>query len=535
MGIDPNNLPDNPALLKEMLLALDSKYLQLEEKRNNLETEIESLRLQLSDFRRMVFGKRSEKLTKEEIDQLLLFNEAEDGAEEKSQEELQKEEEITIPSHTRKKSGRKKLSDEIPRKEIIYDLDNEEKLCPCCGKERPCIGEDITEELDIIPQQIIVNKHIRKKYGPCACDDFLEQEITEIKTAKAPERLVPGSIASPGLMAYSVISKFCDALPFYRQAKIFTRFGVDISRATQCNWSLLVAEKCRGLMEVLEEVILSGPVIRMDETTVQVLREENKSPSSKSYMWVAYGYGDKEHPLLLYQYHPTRSSEVPKRILQNYSGFVQTDGYKGYDFNDSSYEGTITHVGCLVHARRGFEKAYKANRKSKCAHTALKYIRDIYSVESTLRSRNLENDDFIVKRREQMEPILEKFHNWLAEQQKIVLPSSLSGKALSYTLSMWGNIIHFLDHHLLTPDNNLVENAIRPFVVGRKNWLISNTPRGARSSACFYSLIESAKANKLEPYYYLRYIFEKLPKCTNKNELRNLLPDTVSQEMIKIR
>jgi len=163
-----------------------------------------------------------------------------------------------------------------------------------------------------------------------------------------------------------------------------------------------------------------------------------------------------------------------------------------------------------------------------------KYIRDIYKIESDLRNKTLPSDEFVGKRKEEMIPLLEKFHNWLVEQQKIILPSSRSGKAVSYTLGQWNKIIRYLDHHLLTPDNNKIENAIRPFAVGRKNWLFSNTPRGARSSACFYSLIESAKANDLEPYYYLRYIFEKIPGCTNKEEFRNLLPDMMTQEMIKV-
>ncbi|HRX16064.1 MAG TPA: IS66 family transposase, partial [Spirochaetota bacterium] len=360
------------------------------------------------------------------------------------------------------------------------------------------------------------------------------EEIPEIKTAKMPERFIPGSVATEGLVAYSVISKFNDALPFYRQAKIFSRFGVDLSRATLCNWSLLAAKKCTTLLEVLEETILSGEVIRMDETTVQVLHEEGRKAENKSYMWVAYGYGNNEKPLLLYQYHPTRSSDVPKEFLKKYSGFVQTDGYKGYNFTNASYKGSIIHVGCLAHVRREFEKIYKANRKSKCAHTALKYIRNIYRIESTLRERNLASNEFVTTRKEQMKESLETFHNWLGEQKNIILPASPSGKAISYILGEWKKIICFLDHHLLTPDNNKIENAIRPFVIGRKNWLFSNTPRGARSSACFYSLIESAKANKLVPYYYLRYVFEKLPGCSTKEELRKLLPDMLSPEMIKI-
>jgi transposase len=249
-------------------------------------------------------------------------------------------------------------------------------------------------------------------------------------------------------------------------------------------------------------------------------------------MWVSYGYGNDQRPLLLYQYHPTRSSEVPKKLLQNYSGFVQTDGYKGYSFESSAYNGKIAHVGCLAHVRREFEKAYKANKKSRCAHTALTYIRDIYEIENTLRCTGLVTDELVNTRKERMNPLLEKFHNWLGEQKKIVVPKSLSGKAVSYALSEWEKVVRFLEHHLLTPDNNLIENAIRPFVVGRKNWLFANTPRGAHSSACFYSLIESAKANTLEPYYYLRYIFEKIPECGSNDELRKLLPDVLTPEII---
>jgi transposase len=247
-----------------------------------------------------------------------------------------------------------------------------------------------------------------------------------------------------------------------------------------------------------------------------------------------YGYGNNERPLLLFQYHPTRSADIPKKLLKNYSGFVQTDGYQSYDFTDKEYTGTITHAGCLAHARRYFEKAYKADKKSVCAHRAIKYIRDIYAIENDLREKKLTTVEFVEERKKQTTPVFEKFHNWLLEQQKNILPRSLSGEAVSYTLGQWDKIIHFPDHHLLTPDNNKTENAIRPFVVGRKNWLFSNTPRGADSSACFYSLIEGAKANKLEPYYYLRYIFEKMSSFNTKEELRNLLPDVVTVDMIKI-
>jgi transposase len=285
---------------------------------------------------------------------------------------------------------------------------------------------------------------------------------------------------------------------------------------------------------MIKEILMQSPLLRMDETSVQVLHEEGRKAETKSYMWVAYGYGEGERPLLLYQYHPTRSATVPIQLLKKYSGFVQTDGYKGYNFSDDQYDGEIIHVGCLAHARRYFEKAYRANKKSNCAHRAISYIRDIYTIENDLRKVKSTPHEFVEKRREQTAPILDTFHNWLVEQKNSIVPGSLAGKAVSYTLDEWNKIIHFLDHHLLTPDNNLTENAIRPFVVGRKNWLFSNTPRGANSSACFYSLIESAKANKLEPYYYLRYAFEKLTHVKSDAELRKLLPDMISSNMIKI-
>ena len=223
--------------------------------------------------------------------------------------------------------------------------------------------------------------------------------------------------------------------------------------------------------------------------------------------------------------------DVPSNITL-LEEILQTDGYGGY--NKAIAGKDIVHVGCFAHARRKFEKAWKQNKKSKAAYKGLKFIQKIYAIENELRSKNHEIDIFIEKRRKAVTPVFEEFHNWLQSHKKDMLPQGDTGKAINYALSEWDKLICYLDHHLLTPDNNLIENAIRPFVVGRKNWLFSNTPRGADASAVLYSLIESAKANGLEPYKYLRYLFDHLPSAETKDEQRALLPDRITPEMIKI-
>lgn len=536
MVIDTKTLPNDPALLKQIIVDLsienrvnDSIIDKGKEKYSYLEEKYKTLQ-------RLLFGKKSEKLSPEDEHQMRLFNEGEDGSGESPDaidDDTEAESAVTrVAGYTRKKGGRKPLPEYLHREEIIHDLTEEERACPCCGKDRPTIGKETTEELDIIPAKIVVNRHIRNKYGPCDCDDFLNKEIPEIKTAPMPPRLVPQSIVSPGLAAYVITSKFCDAMPFYRQSKIFDRLDIDLSRATLCNWAMAVAEKCSPLIDIMIEQIRGGPVIRMDETTLQVLKEPGRPAESKSYMWVAMGYTADEKPLLLYQYHPTRSGEVPRNILGDYRGILQTDGYDGY--NRVANENKLIHAGCFAHARREFEKAMKQSKKSKVAYKGLAYIRSLYHIEHGLRERKLPPDEFVEKRKNAADPVLKEFHNWLLAMKDEVLPQGYTGKAVNYTLNQWGNLIRYVDHHLLTPDNNLVENAIRPFVLGRKNWLFSNTPRGAESSAILYSLIESAKANGLEPYRYLRYLFDRIPVASSKDQLRVLLPDMITPEMIKL-
>jgi transposase len=511
-------------LLQEQCRSKEAECRNLEERYRVLEEKHLTLV-------RMFFGKRSEKLTPEDETQGLLFNEAEDGiAAEDARSPSDEAAVIQVQAHERKKRGRKPIPDNIPREEVIHDLSDDEKKCPCCGNARPLIGTEESEELDIVPAKVTVLHHVKKKYGPCGCDDFLHTGKPEVITAKAPERMIPGSIASPGLLSYVITSKFADALPFYRQSKIFARIGVELSRATLCNWTIGAYERMEELFSVFIEEIKKGTFMRMDETTVQVLREEGRRPEAKSYMWVAIGYPARGRPLVLYQYHPSRSREIPYAFLDGFTGYLQTDGYDGY--NLAAGRDGIIHVGCFAHARRYFFDASKLNKKDSRAHRALDFIRKLYEIENRLRVQKISPETFVEKRKKEALPLLDDFHSWLVRIEPEVVPSSRTGQAVAYALNEWDKLIRYLDADFLTPDNNEIERAIRPFVIGRKNWLFSNTPRGAQASAAMYSLIESAKANKIEPYHYLRFLFTHLPLVSDKKSLRSMLPSYITEQQL---
>ncbi|MCB2183771.1 MAG: IS66 family transposase [Desulfobulbaceae bacterium] len=505
------NLSENTVDLKEII---QSQGQQLESKNQEIERLEEENRL----LRQALFAPKSEKRKDQEPSpQLPLFDIPENPP---ADEESKQEEEIIVPEHTRKKKGRKPIPDHLPRIEIVHDIADDEKKC-ACGCELSRIGEDISEKLDIVPAVMRVIRHVRPKYACKNCEG-VEDDSKSVKIAPAPPQIIPKGIATAGLLAYVVTAKFCDALPFYRQEKQFIRLGVDIPRQTMCNWTMIAAERCQLLLDLLHKEIRGGPLIHVDETTVQVLDEPGRKATQKSYMWIFRG-GAPDHPAVVYQYHPTRSGDVAKLFLDGYHGVVQTDGYKGYDFLDSWQD--ILHVGCWAHARRKFVKALDAGTKkaSRRANKALTFIRNLYSLEKFVRQNELKPDDIYSLRQEQAKPILEKMKAWLMERKSKVTPSSLFGQAVHYCLNQWHRLSNYIESGNAAIDNNAAENGIRPFVIGRKNWLFSGTPEGAEASALLYSLIETAKANNLEPFSYLRFLFEKLP-TTPMDKLATLLP-----------
>lgn len=508
-------------------LQLPDNIEELKEIANRYEVENNILREEVRHLRAKLFGRKTEKNCLNLDDgQALLFNEAETF----SAVEEEEKEEVEVKSFKRKKRGRKPLPEDLPHVDVLHDLSEEEKVCACgCIKTR--IGEEVSKQLDIIPAKMQVIRHIRPKYVCKNCEG-VEADEPAVAIAPLPDQMIPKSIASPGLLAHVLTAKFVDALPFYRQEVQFKRLGIDLPRATMCGWAIKVADRCETLLEFLNKEIRSGPLINIDETTVQVMKEPGRSNRTKSYMWIFLG-GDPDRPALVYQYHPTRSGDIVSEYLKGYKGYVQTDGYKGYDFLDHNPD--IIHMVCWSHARRNFVDVVKASGKRESvkgrksnAETAIDYIRRLYAIEKSTKEQGLDYYGIYEQRQKYSKPILEEFKGWLDKLSPRTPPKGLLGKAISYTLGQWNRLIHYIEDGRLRPDNNLVENAIRPFVVGRKNWLFSGHPNGAKASAALYSLIETAKANNLEPYSYLRYLFDKLPHANSEDDYIALLPNRVS-------
>jgi transposase len=514
-------------MLQEMVSDLHEKLEGVEQENDFLRSENDFIRQELRLLRIKRFSRISERFT-DEFDsvQRHLFEDIEP-------EEIEEEKvpETVIKEHSRKKPGRKPIPEELPRVEVVHDIPEEEKKCEC-GNEKSCIGEESSERLKIEPARFWVEKHIRPKYACKACEG-VEGEGKTVSIAPMPPEMIPKSMSTPSLLTHIFIGKFCDGLPFYRQEKQFKRYGVELPRATMCNWALKVANKLKPLLEMLRLYILSGPLINIDETTVQVLSEPGRKPQSKSYAWVFRSGGPL--PGLYYHYAPSRSGKVAEEFLTRYEGYVQTDGYTGYNFLDT--RPGVIHCGCWAHVRRKFNNAAKAGGekykgKGKANH-ALSLIRNLYLIEREARNKGFDEEQTYQLRQERSRPIMEELEAWLRENVNRIPPKSLLGKAFNYTISQWARLIRYLDTGSVRMDNNLIENSIRPFVIGRKNWLFSVSPEGARASATFYSLIETAKANGLEPSRYLRFLFEKFPYAQTAEDVFNLLPMNILEIDLK--
>jgi len=515
MVSESNQLPDDAASLKQIIFSLQQQNDHLQEMVRLLQNEI--------------FGRKSEVRPGIDLNQLQLFTPTE------TVEPVQADESIAIKGHTRKKRGRKPLPEDLPRIEVLHDLPEDEKQC-ACGAALSRIGEEICEKLDYIPAKMQVIRHIRPKYACKACEG-VEDDGPTVRIAPPAEQLIPKSIATEGLLAHIAVSKFADALPLYRQQKIFGRLGVDLPRSTLANWMIQAAERCGPLIELLEKEIRGGPVINIDESPLQVLNEPGRRNTTKSYMWV-FRAGALDRPVVLFRYHPTRSGEIALKIVDGYQGYIQSDGYAGYDH--LSGKPGIVLLGCMVHARRKFMAVVKVRKKARgkkaatkgLADEALDYIKELYQIEKYARQNELTFEQIGKLRQEKSKPILDRFKIWLDTYQPQVPPKSLLGKAIQYTLNQWERLIVYIEAGFLKPDNNVAENAIRPFVLGRKNWLFAGGPNGAEASATFFSLIETAKANDLEPYAYLRYLFSKIPSAQNEADFLDLLPNRIDKAII---
>jgi transposase len=481
------------------------------------------------------FGRKSEKYTVQEDIQNRLFDEAEEHASEGAPPVVER---IAVAEHERKKVGRKAKPTNLPTVEQLHELPDEERRCSCCGTDRPVIGEERSAEYDLIPEHVVKIVHVRRKYGPCSCEAFTNSKQNAVIVAPGPVKIIPGSDFTNRTTAFFMTAKYADAIPFYRMEKMLARSGLSVSRAALSNQAIATGRAIGDLIELMNEDLKKSPVLLMDETTVQVLKEEKGPPGKKSYMWVVRGYHEG-NPIHRFAYHSNRSGSFAEALLSGFTGrYVQTDGFDGYNRLDGRSD--LVHIGCFAHIRRKFVSAWETAGKPGIAKEAIDIIARLYGIEAAqrtvLQSGKINSETFQLRRQTAVMPILEELRQWLMDSSLSVAPQSGLGKAISYAQSVFPRAIRYIEHPLLTPDTNAVENAIRPFVIGRKNWLFSGSPGGAHASAGIYSLTETAKANGHDPYHYLCYVFDKLPACRSRAEKRALLPYEIKpEELVDMR
>lgn len=500
-------LPDDVEALKDIILAQRE---QISAQQHRIEQLLEQFRL----ARHRQFGASSEKAP----GQAEFFNEAEYLSSAPCEDT---EESATAPPAPRSRGARKPLPPELPRVLIRHALPEGERRCSC-GCELKVIGQEESEQLDVIPARIQVLHHIRERYACPHC------EASPV-LAPLPAQPIPKSNASAGLLAHIAVAKYQDGLPLHRQEHILARSGIDLPRQTLARWMIRVSELAQPLVNLLWDELLSNPVVHCDETTVQVLKELGKPPSSHSYMW-ALAAGPPERPVVLFDYHPSRSGEIPKRLLAGFKGYLMTDGYEGY--NSLAAEQGIEHLCCMVHARRRFRDAQKAQPAGTTgrADIAMGYFRKLYQIERKVADADPETR-YRVRQSESV-PLLKKFRAWLDETLTQVAPKGVLGEALQYLHKYWPKLVRYCEDGRLPIDNNRLENAIRPFVIGRNAWLFADTPAGAHASAALYSIIETAKAARIEPYSYLRHLFTALPQATSVEHFEALLPWNLDRTLV---
>ena len=504
MAARTKTLPDDPVELKKIIARLQNQVDYLNEQ------------FRLAQHKR--FAASTEVAPGQED----LFNEAEQEADLDS---LAPEEpkETQDTSCGKKKPKRKPLPKDLPREEIIHDISEADKVCACCQSEMHAIGDERSERLEYTPASFKVIENIRLKYSCRQCEKNNTQ--VNLQIAPVPASPIPKSIATPSLLSQIIVQKYQYALPLYRQEAVFRQCGVEINRKTMANWIIACSVLLDPVIKGLKSHLLAQPVIHADESPLKVIQDDKQ----KSYMW-CYCTGtdspnkkpenDKNDTknIVLYDYQPSRAGECAVDYLQGYNKYLLVDGYAAYEQTEA------TLVGCMAHARRKFIEAQRGQVKGKTgkADWAINHIKKLYRVESQFKDRPI--DKRYRARQIESKVLLEQFKTWLDKSSIQVPPKSLIGIAIHYSLNQWEKLARYIDDGHLSIDNNRAERAIKPFVIGRKNWMFSTSAKGAKASANLYSLVETAKANGIEPYEYINRLLTDIPSRQCKDDLSDLMP-----------
>jgi len=504
VAMDPNQLPHDPAALRQMVLSL------LEEVESK-ERRVQQLQHWVEQLLRARYGPRRERVSE---NQLFLFAVALVSADREAPPEPEASappEKASEGKGERKGHGRGALPKSLQRQRVVHDLAEGQRQCPQCQGELKRIGEEVSERLEYVPASLVVIQDACQKYA-CA------QGCTVV-TAPKPMAPIEKGLPGPGLLAQVAVSKYGDHLPLNRQEEIFQRQGVDLPRQTMADWMRACADLASPLYELMKQQVLGSKAIQTDDTPVPVL-DPDLPHTRTGRIWTYVG--DGEHPYTVYDYTPTRRREGPEEFLKAFRGYLQADAYSGYDHFYEEPERGIDEVACWAHARR---KHYEAQSSDLMRSTVmLAYIRLLYDVEREARDREFKGEARRALRQKKSKPILQDIHAYLERERPHVLPKSPQGEAIAYTLSNWKALTRYCEDGDLEIDNNGAERSLRGVAVGRKNWMFLGSDNGGRTAAVLSSLIATAKRLGLDPFAYLRDLFARISSHPQAR-LAELLPD----------
>lgn len=492
------DLPEDLNLCHELIR-------QLHDTAQQSQRRIEKLEHQLAQLLRARYGPRSERIDES---QLTLFAKEALEAEPGGASDAQVDEDATPARKAGKRRGRKPLPKNLPRKRVVHELPADQLACPCCQQPRTKISEEVSEQLEYEPASLYVIEHVRPTYACKNCEAHLV-------TADKPMQPIDKGLPGPGLLAHVITSKYSDHLPLYRLERIFRRHGVDLSRSTMCSWMAACADLLHPLYERMVEEVLASKVVHTDDTVVPV-QDKTRTKTRQGRAWVYVG--DHDHPYTVFDFTPTRSRDGPMAFLESFTGFLQADAYSGYDALYAT--GRVVEVACWAHTRRKFHESRETDPAR--AHTALAMIRLLYQVED--EAKDLSSTERRSLRQERSKSRLEKITGWLEKEQVVVLPKSPIGQAISYALSNWTALTRYVDDGDLHIDNNPAENAIRPIVLGRRNWLFAGSDNGGRTAAVLSSFVASCRRHDIDPFAYLRDVLANFAACSI-NAIDQFLPD----------